>query len=315
MEEEMADQGIKGSLADEPNRPAAASSTREGWGKAIPQSRDRWQSDLLVWGMGILLSMMLGLRIMVLVGISWPPAWFFWSCAVSVAFAAIVWKVRGSTPQGAVLGGAICLKMMLRMMGPWHWQQTALPELVAVFVLTYAATRFGRRRKERMGTAETRKGRRAAQVAANLGVAGYYASSLEPVLFAAAIAALAEAAADTVSSEMGQALGGRTEMITSGERVAAGTDGAVSLRGTACGIGAAGFIAGLAVSLHAIDGRSGIVAFAAGCVGLFFDSVLGATVERKGWIGNDWVNLISTWVAAWLALHLLGMIEPPLAYW
>jgi uncharacterized membrane protein len=45
-----------------------------------------------------------------------------------------------------------------------------------------------------------------------------------------------------------------------------------------------------------------VVAFAAGVLGLFFDSLLGATVERKGWFGNDLVNFASTAFAAAIAL-------------
>jgi uncharacterized membrane protein len=35
---------------------------------------------------------------------------------------------------------------------------------------------------------------------------------------------------------------------------------------------------------------------------LFFDSLLGATVERRGWLGNDLVNFSSTAFTAALAL-------------
>jgi uncharacterized membrane protein len=38
--------------------------------------------------------------------------------------------------------------------------------------------------------------------------------------------------------------------------------------------------------------------------GLLFDSVLGATLERRGWLGNDWVNFASTAFAALLAYML-----------
>jgi uncharacterized membrane protein len=42
----------------------------------------------------------------------------------------------------------------------------------------------------------------------------------------------------------------------------------------------------------------------AATAGLFFDSLLGATVERRGWIGNDAVNFASTGFAAAIALFL-----------
>ncbi len=311
----MADSGVRGSSDGDLEAASQSGAGARVWRKAIPEERDRLQSDVLVLGVGILLSMYLGLRIMVLVGISMPPTWFFWSCGASFAFAALVWALKGSTLPGALLGGLICLKMLMQMMRPARWTQTALPELIAVFVLTYLATRFRRARKERMGIAEARRGRRAAQVAANLGAAAFYASSPETAVFAAAFAALAEAAADTISSEMGQALGGPTVLITTGERVPAGTDGGISIAGTACGVAAAAIIAGMAVLLNAVDGRAGLAVFVMGCVGLLFDSLLGATVERRGWVGNDWVNLLSTWATAWLTIRVVGMIEPPMPFW
>ncbi len=45
-----------------------------------------------------------------------------------------------------------------------------------------------------------------------------------------------------------------------------------------------------------------LLAFAAGCAGLLFDSALGATIERRGWVGNDLVNFISTLFAAAIAV-------------
>jgi len=39
----------------------------------------------------------------------------------------------------------------------------------------------------------------------------------------------------------------------------------------------------------------------AGVCGLFFDSAVGATLERRGWLGNDLVNFASTAFAAALA--------------
>ncbi len=106
---------------------------------------------------------------------------------------------------------------------PWR---SAIVPILAFMVLTSLATRLGRERKQRLGTAESRHGRGAAQVAANLGVAAlamspsktallvYWAlgalmaNAPPTMILAPALAALAEAAADTVSSEIGQVLGG-----------------------------------------------------------------------------------------------------------
>jgi uncharacterized protein (TIGR00297 family) len=199
---------------------------------------------------------------------------------------------------------------------PW---QTALMPVIGVFVLTYLATRLGRGRKERLGTAERRQGRTASQVAANLGVAalvsdgmvqsmltdsGWFTrATFAPMpLFAVGLAALAEAAADTVSSEAGQVLGGRPRMITTGRQAEPGTDGAISLAGTLAGTAAAGLVA--AAGTLALRGDWGMfwISFAGGVFGLFFDSLLGATLERRGWLNNDAVNFLSTASAAGFAL-------------
>jgi uncharacterized membrane protein len=41
-----------------------------------------------------------------------------------------------------------------------------------------------------------------------------------------------------------------------------------------------------------------LTSLGAGVGGLFFDSLMGATLERRGWIGNDLVNFTSTLFAA-----------------
>ena len=44
-----------------------------------------------------------------------------------------------------------------------------------------------------------------------------------------------------------------------------------------------------------------------GVFGLFFDSLLGATLERRRWLNNDAVNFLSTASAAAFALVLLSL--------
>ena len=68
-------------------------------------------------------------------------------------------------------------------------------------------------------------------------------------------------------------------------------------------MGAAGAVAGLAVMLGAVDGLAGVIIFVAGCAGVVFDSLLGATLERCGWFGNDLVNFASTVFAAYVGLQ------------
>ena len=118
------------------------------------------------------------------------------------------------------------------------------------------------------------------------------------------VAALAEATADTLSSELGEVLGGQPFLITTGQRVLPGTDGAVSLAGTLAGtMGACAVLLATAATIG-LRPRAAIAAGAGALGGLFFDSLLGATLERRGWLNNDAVNFLSTLAAASLALGL-----------
>jgi uncharacterized protein (TIGR00297 family) len=115
------------------------------------------------------------------------------------------------------------------------------------------------------------------------------------------VAALVEATADTVSSEIGQAFGGDPVLIAGLRRVEPGTDGGITFVGSGAGVAAGALVAiagGWAIHLSL---RAVLTTLGAGTCGLFFDSLLGATVERRGWIGNDLVNFTSTLFAATLA--------------
>ena len=158
--------------------------------------------------------------------------------------------------------------------------------------------------------AEGRRGRRASQVAANLGFAGMVAAGflVGRGLEVAFLAALVEATGDTVSSEIGQVVDSRVFLLTSWRRVEAGTDGGVSLWGTAAGVLAGLVVAGIGVWSLQLTVNEGLAALAGGVAGVFFDSFLGATVERKGILGNDLVNFLST-VFAGLLGFLLFLVE------
>ncbi len=180
--------------------------------------------------------------------------------------------------------------------------------VLAILVLTSVATRAGRKRKEQLGTAEEKHGRGAAQVCANLGFATLVCSpgaqsalaggGLGLLFTFAAYAALAEAAADTVSSEIGQVLGGQPFMLTTLRRVEPGTDGAISGWGTLAGVLGACIIGTIGAWVLKGNLVTGCVISAGGIFGLLFDSLLGATLERKGWLNNDAVNFLSTASAA-----------------
>jgi uncharacterized protein (TIGR00297 family) len=250
-----------------------------------------------------------------------------WTVSPSVLLGLMAFKTGSATPGAAGVGALITASLMYSTCTvpylPW---QTALVPMLALLIFTSLATRVGRKRKETLGTAEDRRGRGASQVAANLGIAALSSDSLAQswmlnqnwlpvanrmptILLSVGLAALAEAAADTVSSELGQVFGGRPRMITNLRSVEQGTDGALSVTGTLAGVVAAGIVA--AAGTWALRGGfpMAAVAWAGGVFGLLFDSLLGATLERRGWLNNDAVNFLSTASAAAFALVLLALLQ------
>ena len=237
----------------------------EGWTKAIPEARDRVQSRWLVRVVGaILAALILSQMYRVYILAARFPSVVAWGVGISLGFALLVKMLRAATTGGAVCGGMICWLVTL-----WTATYTenvlrsGLTPLIILFGLTFAATRMGRAKKTRAGLAESRRGRNAAQVIANLSVAALcgplfgmaligwsYRSGSRIIgawIFAtikvACLAALVEATADTVSSEIGQAFGGEPMMITSLRRVAPGTDGAVTALGTCAGVAGGAVVA------------------------------------------------------------------------
>jgi len=121
----------------------------------------------------------------------------------------------------------------------------------------------------------------------------------------AVTAALSEAAADTVSSELGQVRSEHARLITTWESVPAGTDGGVSWAGTLSGVAAASVVSLVGVLAGLLPLRWLAISIAASMIGMISDSFLGALLERRKLLNNDAVNFIGTLIAAGVAFVLV----------
>jgi len=224
---------------------------------------------------------------------------------LTLALAFFAWGMRSVTGAGALAGVVLTTVLCLGA------GAAALLPVFTVFLFTIASTRVGRRRKERYGTAERGYGRSAPQIFANLGAAAICASPLVLVdhpyylLLAGASAALAEAAGDTVSSELGQVLGGTPRLITTLQRVAPGTDGGVTTAGTVTSFAAAALVCLACQWAGLLLPNFYWPVVCCAFFGTVVDSLLGATLERPGRLGNNAVNFTSSAFASALAIAVL----------
>ena len=208
--------------------------------------------------------------------------------------------------------------MVIGILGDVTWLLVLLFFLLSSFL----ATRYKFALKEAMGVQEGVKGeRRASNVLAN-GVAPmavailsfvdppWFPKEISGVVF---LSALAVAGSDTLASEIG-VLSQKAYLITTFKRVTPGTDGGVSLLGQACAIGAALYTAVVGwfvlgdlariYDLHPTMPATAvylILPAVIGFVGCQIDSVIGATLERKGLVNKKTTNLLATCSGAVLA--------------
>ena len=224
--------------------------------------------------------------------------------AANVAVAAAGYFARTVTVSGT-LAGAVLGTVIFVCAG---WQGWSL--LLATFAIAVATTRLGVERKRRLQIEEERGGRRGAGNAfANTGVAAVAALvsvvsyAPDPALVAF-VAALTAGGSDTVASEIGKAWGRHTFLVTNMRKVPPGTPGAMSLEGTAAGVAGAFALAALGAALGLIEWSVVVAVVGGATVGALIESVLGATLERRGVVNNEVLNFVNTATAAYVALRL-----------
>lgn len=231
--------------------------------------------------------------------ISSPPALWITIILLVAMMVICVWAKKLTFPA-ALIAGLIGFLVYAGL------KETGILMLLAFFILGVLATGHKKEFKARYHPEILdNNGRNASQVLANGGVASLMSilAIVDPqhsnlyVLMAAS--SLASALADTLSSELGMIYGRRFYNILTFKREPNGLDGVVSLEGTLIGAFGTCIIA----FIYAGFDKKGLFVIVAGILGNITDSLLGATLERKKYIGNDMVNFLNTMIAS-----LLGMM-------
>jgi uncharacterized protein (TIGR00297 family) len=228
---------------------------------------------------------------------------------VNGAIAVLAWRARSIDVPGALSAVAIGVAITAGLGLP------ALALMIAFFVVGTVATKIGYRTKEARGIAQERGGARGWRHAwANGGVpaflallAGLSAVPLRDLLVLAYAGAVATAAADTCSSEVGKAYGRRTWLITSFRAVPPGTEGAISLEGTLGGLLGAALVAAVGVATGLYSAPLAVLVAVAGLLGSLAESVVGTVAERRGWLDNNLLNALNTAIGATVAVLLVDL--------
>jgi uncharacterized protein (TIGR00297 family) len=103
-----------------------------------------------------------------------------------------------------------------------------------------------------------------------------------------------------------QAYGKTTYLATSFALVPRGTEGAISLEGTAAGVFAAFFMTLVALSLNFIGLKGVVCATIASIIANYAESLIGARFQGGlNWLSNDIVNIIQISIASVLSILFL----------
>jgi len=170
--------------------------------------------------------------------------------------------------------------------------------MLTFFILGSAATKYKFEYKKRIGVEQGQSGARGYRnvfangiiAAAAAVLFGVFQMQVFVVMY---VGCVATAAADTLASEIG-VTGGIPRLITTLKQVPIGTNGGVTLTGELVAL-FGGFIVSLvALLLNVITPQMMLICTAAGFVGTNIDSLVGATLENKGFLGNAGTNLLAT---------------------
>ncbi|MBP2134588.1 uncharacterized protein (TIGR00297 family) [Methanomicrobium sp. W14] len=211
---------------------------------------------------------------------------------ISFAFGLISYKMKAADLSG--LFSAALMGILIIVFADITWFFVML----TFFILGSGFTKYKYEKKKAEGVAESRGGVRGfLNVFANglisLCAAVLFGIYQDNVFAAVFIGSVSAAMADTTASELGM-LGKTPYLITTLEKVPKGTDGGVTLFGEIAAVTASVILCAISYFLNVATLGIAIAGIAAGFVGTNVDSLVGATLERRGILKNTGTNFICT---------------------
>ncbi len=173
--------------------------------------------------------------------------------------------------------------------------------IITFYLVGSMTTKYKYSTKQKLGIAEQAGGAR--------GYSNVFGNSLAPLFFAmqygvtkngifavAFVASVAAALGDTMASEVGK-VAKNVYLITSFKKVKAGVSGGISVPGEIAALSGTLLISFLAYVFRVLDPYQCAIAAISAFIGVHVDSILGATLEEKGYLTNSAVNFLATLAA------------------
>ena len=239
---------------------------------------------------------------------AWPAVWLA-GLVITVPITFMAYVARAVDRSGATVG--VLLATVLYAYAGWP----GLVMLGGLMVVGTGVTQWAYTRKEVLGVAEGRGGRRGiGSVVANAGAGVAFAilAVVTPYYEAftiAMVAAFATALFDTTATELGQAFARRQVLITTWRAVPEGTTGGVSVLGTLSGVGGATVLAVLAWAMGLISGAAVLAVVLGAFFGSTLESFLGATMGKGSRSDHHLRNLVNTVAGAGVAWGLVALLS------
>ena len=195
--------------------------------------------------------------------------------------------------------------------GCLSWQGWS--SVVIYLLLGSLVTKIGYKFKNEKGIAEKRGGKRGPENVWGSAATGLFFAIMVKLNFTNLVfykigfaASFAAKLADTFGSEIGKRFGRNTYLITSFRKVERGTEGGISLEGTAASALGAIFMSLIMFILNIISTKyQFLIVVISGFLATISESFIGAKFQDKYKLSNELVNSIQTSISSIIAIFVL----------